>query len=68
MTTHNLGLGFEIGQKVWLCKPSLEALVQSILFNDAGVQFQVSYWDHNVRRVEWVFASEIVALATTVKH
>jgi Cys-tRNA synthase (O-phospho-L-seryl-tRNA:Cys-tRNA synthase) len=54
--------GFSIGQRVALVECGLRGIVQSVLFNADGVQYQVSYWDERVRRVEWVFASEIESL------
>lgn len=62
MTTQAKDYGFAVGQRVELVECGLRAIVQQVLFSVDGVQFQVSYWDDNVRRVEWVFASEIASV------
>lgn len=54
--------GFAIGQRVVLAEPGIKAIITQILFNADGVQYQVAYWDDSVRRVEWVFASEIESI------
>lgn len=54
--------GFSIGQRVKLVECGLRAVVQQVLFNMDGIQYQVAYWDERIRRVEWVFVSEIESL------
>jgi hypothetical protein len=57
--------GFSIGQRVELAECGLRAIVQQVLFSVDGIQYQVAYWDDNIRRVEWVFASEISSIKTS---
>jgi hypothetical protein len=57
--------GFSIGQRVELSECGLRAIVQQVLFSVDGIQYQVAYWDDNIRRVDWVFASEISSIKTS---
>ncbi len=50
---------FALGQKVRVVGTEIDALVQQINYGMEGCQYQISYWHENVRRVEWVFPSEI---------
>lgn len=54
--------GFSIGQRVELVECGMRAIVQQVLFSADGIQYQVAYWLDSIRRVEWVFASEIQSL------
>jgi len=54
---------FSIGDRVRIVDTDdKRGIVQSIAYSIDGYQFQISYWHDNVRRVEWVFASEIERL------
>lgn len=53
--------GFTVGQSITIVDPDIRGRVQAILFNTDGIQIQICYWDDNIRRVEWVFPSEITA-------
>ena len=54
--------GFSIGQPIVIVQHGICGYIQQILFNTDGVQYQVSYWDDSIRRVEWVFAHEIQSM------
>ena len=59
---------FELGQCVWIPGAQLDGVIQQILFNSDGVQYQVSYWYEHRRLVEWCFTHEIAPLvAPTIK-
>ena len=53
---------YELGQRVLLVQPNIPGIVQAIIFNMDGVQFQVSYWDDSIRRIEWCFANEMAPI------
>jgi hypothetical protein len=54
---------FSIGDRVRIVDlEDKHANVQSITYSIEGYQFQISYWHDNIRRVEWVFPSEIESL------
>lgn len=57
-----IDFAFMVGQKVRLVDADINGRIQSILQNADGIQFQVSYWDDRIRRVEWVFLYEIESL------
>ncbi len=50
---------FTLGQEVKIKACSVDAVVEAILFSMDGVQYRIGYWHDSIRRVEWVFASEI---------
>jgi hypothetical protein len=65
MSPQTKDYGFSIGQRVELVECGARAIVQQVLFNTDGIQYQVAYWDDRIRRVEWVFASEISSIKTS---
>lgn len=59
---------FSLMQRVRLVEAdNRPATIQQIIFATDGVQYQVAYWLDGVRRVEWVFAHEIAAIAVEKK-
>lgn len=53
-------LAFAIGQRVAIVDTdSKEAIIQAVLMNAEGFQYQIAYWHDNIRRVEWVFPCEL---------
>lgn len=57
---------YSIGQRVRLVDIDHPATIQSILFSMDGIEYQVVYWDDNIRRVEWVRPSELCAIKPEV--
>lgn len=43
----------------------LDALVLSVNIKFNGIQYEIAYWDKNVRHVEWVADFEIKPTAST---
>ncbi len=58
---------YTLAQRVLLRDPNIEGVIQAILFNTDGIQYQVAYWDDSIRRVEWCFEWEIQSIQKTQK-
>lgn len=56
---------FELGNRVWIPGAQLYGVIQQILFNSDGVQYQVAYWYEHRRIAEWCFAHEIAPITVT---
>jgi len=56
-----IDLAFFIGQKVWIPDANLYGVVQQIILNSDGMQYQIRYWDGSTRKSEWVFSDEIIS-------
>ena len=49
----------QIGDNVTIKANGVKAFIHQILMGFDGIQYQISYWDDNIRRSEWVFYFEI---------
>lgn len=49
----------KLGTQVKIRGTEKTAILVAILHNLDGMQYQITFWDELVRRVEWVFACEI---------
>lgn len=52
------GLSLTCGSKVTICHDGIKAIIRAILMNEIGIQYQISFWCNDVRKVEWVFRDE----------
>ena len=50
---------FEIRQRVRVRDTDVTAMIQAILLNEGGTQYQIAYWHENIRRIEWAVPEEL---------
>lgn len=60
MTKHDYG--FHLGQTVNVTEAGIRAKIDAVMDSIDGVQYRICFWSDGVRRIEWVYASEIESL------